>query len=143
MELDIDKLKAKTEKIAKKYNLQLVILYGSFAKNLARQTSDIDIAVLGKQKISFEEEIGLNGEFMSVAAKLRVKDVDVKSLHNASPFFRYQVMKDGILLYGDIHQFNTFKLYAIRFFQETGKFRNLRDLMLKKRMSHLKELYVR
>ena len=45
MFLDIEALKLKTKSIAEKYDLRLVILYGSYAKNKATEKSDVDIAV--------------------------------------------------------------------------------------------------
>lgn len=140
MKLDIETLKLKTEPIAKKYNLKLAILYGSYAKNFAKETSDIDIAVLGNKKISFEEEIELNGEFMSVAFELGIKDVDVKILHNTFPLFRYQVMKDGILLYGNNYDFNSFKAYAFRDYHDSQDLFRLKDLIISRRMISLKEI---
>ena len=130
--------KQKIEKIAKKYNLSLIILYGSQTIGRIRKESDIDVAILGKKPTSFKSLVDLNNEF---AALFNVKEIDVKSLRGANHLLLYQIMRDGVLLYGDEHQFNILKLYAIRSFQETKKLRNLRDLILKKRMEHLKTIY--
>lgn len=126
-------------KIGERYDLFLIVLYGSAAKGLLRKGSDIDVAVLGNKKITFEQIVDLINEFTDVFER----EVDAKSLHNTNPLFRYQVMKDGVLLYGNQHQFNKFKLYCIRVYQENQKLRNLRDLLLKKRQKHLEELYGR
>ncbi|MBI5306406.1 nucleotidyltransferase domain-containing protein [Candidatus Wolfebacteria bacterium] len=140
MTLDIKKLKLKTEPIAEKYNLRLAILYGSFAKNLAKEESDIDIAVLGKRKISFQEEIDIINEFISVGGEFGIKEVDIKSLHNVSPLFRFQVMKNGVLLYGDNHYFNSFKVYAFRDYHDSQDLLALKDIIINKRMASLKNI---
>ena len=124
--------------IAEQYHLQLVVLYGSYAKGTQRQGSDIDIAVLGFEPPSFKKMLALQNEFFDVCAET---DVDVKSLHRVSPFFRYQVMKDGVLLFGDSHLFTRYKVYAIRARQENAKLEYLRDILLKKRQQHLDSLY--
>ena len=139
MAIDIEKIKPEIAKVAQKHNLALVILYGSQATGKARDGSDVDIAVLGKKRFPPEQIISLYSDFDDV---FKVKELDVKSLHNANSFFRYQVVKDGVLLYGDSHQYNFFKLYVIRYFQENKKMRELRDFMLKKRQNHLNKIYV-
>lgn len=140
MKIDIEKIRPQIAEIAEKRDLLFVILYGSQATGKTNDESDVDVAVLGKKPISFNELIDLNGEFADV---FKVKEIDVKSLHNASPFFLYQVMLNGILLYGDEHKFNIFKLYAIRSFQESAEIRRLRDAIMKKRGEHLKEVYAK
>ena len=140
MTLDIEKLKLKTKPIAERYNLRLVILYGSFVKNLAKEASDIDIAVLGKQKISFQEEIDIINEFIPVGGEFGIKEVDVKSLHNTSPLFRFQVIKNGILLYGDNHDFNSFRAYAFRDYHDSRDLLALKDIIIGKRMASLKKV---
>ncbi|OGI16801.1 MAG: hypothetical protein A3J63_02010 [Candidatus Moranbacteria bacterium RIFCSPHIGHO2_02_FULL_40_12b] len=138
--IDVELLKPKIAEAGKKHNLKLVVLYGSQARGKAKKGSDIDVAVLGEKPLSFEEVVDLINEFADI---FKVREMDVKSLHKTSPFFLYQVVKNGILLYGDEHEYNLFKLYAIRSFQEGKKFRNLRDVLLKKRADHLKKIYVR
>lgn len=137
--IDIEKIKPEVAKVAQKHNLALVVLYGSQATGKAREDSDVDIAVLGKKPFLPEQIISLYSDFDDV---FRVRELDVKSLHNANSFFRYQVVKDGVLLYGDLRQYNLFKLYAIRYFQENKKMRDLRDFMIKKRQEHLNKIYV-
>lgn len=138
--INAESVKPKIAEAGKKHNLKLVVLYGSQAKGKAKKGSDIDIAVLGEKPLSFEEMVDLINEFADI---FKVREMDVKSLHKASPFFLYQVVRNGILLYGNEHEYNLFKLYAIRSFQEGKKFRDLRDIMLKKRADHLKKIYVR
>ncbi|KUK99380.1 MAG: hypothetical protein XE08_0075 [Parcubacteria bacterium 32_520] len=71
------------------------------------------------------------------------RELDLKSLHGIDPFFRFQIMKDGVLLYGDRHDFITFKVYAIRAHQENLALYRLKEILLKKRQEHLKKLHVR
>lgn len=125
--------------VAQRHHLQLVVLYGSCAKGTERPESDIDLAVLGSVPLSFETLLSLYNEFSDVFPG---KEVDVKSLHRAAPFFQYQVMKDGVLLYGDRHLFTRLKVYAIRMQQENVKLRRLRDTLLEKRQKHLSSLFI-
>lgn len=42
---EIDKIKKKIEPVAKKYNLKHIWLFGSYAKNMQKKDSDVDIIV--------------------------------------------------------------------------------------------------
>lgn len=126
--------KPKIDKIAGKYGLKLAILFGSQATGKAHQGSDVDIAVLGEKKLSFEDIISLNNELAEV---FQVREIDVKSLHNSDPLFRYQVMRDGKLLYGKNYDYYSFKAYAFRDFIDSRDLLNLKEIMVKKRVESL------
>jgi len=128
----IDKLKI--DKISGKYGLKLAILFGSQATGKAHQGSDVDIAVLGEKKLSFEDIISLNNELAEV---FQTREIDVKSLHNSDPLFRYQVMRDGKLLFGKNYNYHSFKAYAFRDFVDSRDLLNLKETIVKKRVESL------
>ena len=56
--MKLDKQQKQTlSKIAKKYNLALILLFGSQAKGLARKDSDVDIAIKTNNKIDLDQEL--------------------------------------------------------------------------------------
>ncbi|OIN97047.1 hypothetical protein AUJ66_04465 [Candidatus Desantisbacteria bacterium CG1_02_38_46] len=124
--------------IGQNCNLQFIILYGSFATNHAREDSDMDIAVKGYKEISFQEILDI---FDSLSRLFPGKNLDVKSLHKVDPFFRFQVMRDGILLYGNKTDYLDFKAYAYRDYQESKSLLRLQSQLVEKRLSYLKGLY--
>ena len=134
MHNNIKNLKPKIDNLAKKYNLSLVILYGSHARGKVHKESDIDIAVLGARPIPFEKLIDLNNEFAEI---FKVKEIDVKSLHNTNFLFRYQVMYKGILLYGKSYNYNSFKSYAFRDYYDSQDLLRLKEVFIKKRLQNL------
>jgi len=134
MHNNIKNLKPKINNLAKKYNLSLVILYGSHARGKVHKESDIDIAVLGARPIPFEKLIDLNNEFAEI---FKVKEIDVKSLHNTNFLFRYQVMYKGILLYGKSYNYNSFKSYAFRDYYDSQDLLRLKEVFIKKRLQNL------
>jgi len=134
MHNNIKNLKPKIDNLAKKYNLSLVILYGSHARGKVHKESDIDIAVLGARPIPFEKLIDLNNEFAEI---FKVKEIDVKSLHNTNSLFRYQVMYKGILLYGKSYNYNSFKSYAFRDYYDSQDLLRLKEVFIKKRLQNL------
>ena len=134
MHNNIKNLKPKIDNLAKKYNLSLVILYGSHARGKVHKESDIDIAVLGARPIPFEKLIDLNNEFAEI---FKVKEIDVKSLNNTNFLFRYQVMYKGILLYGKSYNYNSFKSYAFRDYYDSQDLLRLKEVFIKKRLQNL------
>lgn len=123
-------------KIGKKYDLKLAVIYGSFAKDKNRQTSDLDIAVLGEEELNFKTVLKLFSEFSSVFQDI---EVDVKSLHRVDSFFRYQVMRDSILIYGNPLEYHNFKAYAFRAHMDSKDLLRLEQIMSQKTISYLRK----
>jgi len=69
-------------------------VYGSEAAGRARPDSDLDVAVLARQRLSATELADLRGE----AEALLGRAVDLIDLDQASPILAYQVLKHGRLL---------------------------------------------
>lgn len=132
--IDINKAKSKIKKIAKDHNLSLVILYGSQATGRANKDSDIDIAVLGFEPIGFEKLTDLNNEFADI---FETKEIDVKLLHRVDPLFRFQVMRDGVLLFGKSRDFNSFRAYAFRDYFDSQDLFRLKEILIKKRLKNV------
>lgn len=106
-------------KIGKKYNLKLAVIHGSYAKDRARPGSDLDIAVLGKKKLDFDDIIKIYSDFGDVFGDNWERELDLKSLHDKDPLFRYYVIRDGILIYGNITDYHEFRAYAIKDYIES------------------------
>lgn len=63
-----------------------------------------------------------------------VNEIDVKSLHNTGPLFRYQVMQNSVLLYGRNYDYLTFKSYAFRDYHDSKDLFRLKEVLIRKRM---------
>lgn len=128
----------KIQKIGKKHQLDFVVLHGSRATGkIVSPDPDYDLAVYRRGGILFDEHITLVNQFMGVFGN----DTDVKTLHKKDPLFRFEVMRDAILLYGDEEKFNQFFLYAYKDFQESQPlYRNLK-IIQKKRQNLFNQLY--
>ena len=106
--------KLKIAKIAKKFHLKLIVVFGSFASGKNRVDSDLDIAILGIKEISFSEQINLINEFSRVFNK----NIDLSILNNVNPLLLFEVSKNSILLYGSREDFVKFKLYAFKVYND-------------------------
>ena len=74
-------------------NVVFAYLYGSFARGEYHKFSDIDVAIYQK-KHDTEEYLGI-----LASINIEGREIDLRILNNASPFFRYKVIKEGILLF--------------------------------------------
>lgn len=80
---------------SKMRNLEAIIIFGSFANNLADRNSDIDIAFLNKDKILNIERWYLQEE---LASKLN-RNVDLVDLESADDVFKFQIASQGMVVY--------------------------------------------
>jgi len=94
----------KLEDLADKYQLDLILIFGSRATGSVHLRSDTDIAVYGRQNLSETEKIHLVYELSNV---FRTDDIDLVDLRTASPFLKKEVLRhyrillqrDALLLY--------------------------------------------
>lgn len=128
----------KINEIGKKYSLDLIILHGSQATGkIVTKNPDIDVAVYRHGGIPFKEHTDLVNNFIGVFGD----DVDLKTLHHKNPLFRFEVMRDAQLLYGNEKFFNEFFLYAYKTYQDARPLYGNLAIIQKKRQELLNKLY--
>jgi predicted nucleotidyltransferase len=106
--------KEQLERIAKKFGLELIILFGSFAVSKNRDDSDMDIAVSSEKELSFQRQISL---INALTAIFRT-EVDLSILNKANPLLLFQISEKAILLFGTSEDFFKFKLRAFRMYHD-------------------------
>jgi len=123
-------------KNGQQYHLKLALIYGSFAKGKNHKDSDLDIAVLGKKLLDFKTILELSYEFTHIFKGI---EVNVKSLHQVDPFFRYQVMQNSILIYGQPFDYHNFKTYAFRAYIDSKDLLRLENILAQKTLQYLRK----
>ena len=118
------------EKIAEKYQLKLVLLFGSQAIDKTHSESDIDIGYLPERPLDFEKEYHLNYEFTNVFQKDRLDTVDIAK---APPLLLYAIFQHPQVLFRKNElTFHAYQSYAFKKYVETKplyeeKFRRQRE----------------
>lgn len=84
------------EEIAHRYDLDMVVLFGSRADGTATKKSDVDIAYVKSRPLSFDDQLSLGA---ALAPLFGTEAVDVVHLNNASPVFMFEIMKKAKLLF--------------------------------------------
>ncbi|MFC1496825.1 nucleotidyltransferase domain-containing protein [Candidatus Margulisiibacteriota bacterium] len=95
-EKEIEKIKSI---IKNQKDVILAYIYGSQAKGKARKNSDTDIAVLLDEKKSPPTPYGRDVNLAGKIEKPTKLNIDLRILNNSSPFFAFQVIKHGKVLY--------------------------------------------
>lgn len=133
--------KKQLENIGRRHNLRFLILHGSCATNTPRAGSDVDLAYVASGPERGDEYLQLFGELAKVFGNAPHRELDVKSLHHADPLFRYQVVRDGVLLYGNLTDYEEFKLFAYRDYGDSYDLRRLQDRLLEKSIAEISQRY--
>lgn len=136
-----ENLKPKLEILRLRYQLRFIILHGSYALGKEHAESDLDIAVVGNQPIGFREIMDIQRSLGELLEAVDIYDLDVKSLNRVDPLFRYLVVRDSILLAGDLHDYNEFKAYAFRDYVDSIDLRMLERRMIQSKQKMLSERY--
>lgn len=135
------KQKERLQKIGGKYNLKLILLHGSYAKNQTHKGSDLDIAVLGKKPIDFHALLELHGDLVKIFGNNQNRELDLKSLQQADPLFCYQVTKDSQLIYGKLSDYNEFRAYAFKVYYDAKDLFRLERHLIDKYQHYLNQKY--
>jgi len=136
MEID-DKKEKLMRKIAQKYDLRLVLLFGSQVdgKQLHNE-SDFDVAYLSKRKLDLMEEARM---MLAMTPYFHSENIDLVNLKNAPPLLYYAVFdKCQVLFAEDELLFPTLRVYAFRKFVEMQPIYELQHQRLKEKYSKIK-----
>ncbi|MBT1279621.1 nucleotidyltransferase domain-containing protein [Thermoanaerobacter sp. CM-CNRG TB177] len=122
--------KKKLKEFVNKYNISLILIFGSYAKGRARESSDLDIG------IKFDKNIDMN-LYSSILRELveifNREDIDVVVLNYADPLLRFEIIASCKVLYQAYSEaYIDFYLYSVKSYDDVKKLRKLEENYLKK-----------
>jgi len=116
------KQKQKIEEVAEKYQLKLVLLFGSRVDGKIHKESDYDVAYLSNRKLSFEEESRLNVAFTGIFPQPRER-VDTVDLKKMKPLMLFGIFRECQVLFAEDNLiFPTYRAYAFKKYMEIKSF---------------------
>ena len=95
--LTIEQIKSAVEKVGKKYGIKSAYLFGSYARNEATESSDVDILI---ERGKIDNLLDLSGFRLDLIEELSGTDVDVLTTAGVRPKFFKFIKNDRVLLYG-------------------------------------------
>lgn len=119
------------EAIINKYNIELFIVFGSYAENINNSRSDLDLAYKSSSILSEEKEVELLNELSEFYQR---GDIDLINLVKAEPVLKVEIAKKGRLLYGSEEKFEEFSIYAAAIYADTKFLRDDRRKTLEKKL---------
>lgn len=127
-------------KLAKQFDLRFVIGHGSRTTGQPlHPESDLDIAVVGKQVVDFDTLLKLYGRFDDIFGGPH--ELDLKSLDQADPLFRHEVVRSGILLHGDSTDYEDYKAAVYRAYNDARPLFELERILSERYQRHLNKTY--
>ena len=133
MQLIIDE--NKLEQIVQKYDLRLLVYYGSYARqhDYDPNHSDIDLAFISRQTLDARQLY----DFMTDLILLHKKsDLHLVNLQTASGLLKQAVAQDGMVLYEEKKgYFKSLCPYLYKCYYETKKFRQAQNAVFQKELA--------
>jgi len=126
----------KIKKVVKKYDLKMVLLFGSRVSGRINFDSDVDIAYLSGRELSGKEIINLNCDFIDI---FNCDKIDMVDLKRVNPFLRYEISRNSKLLFGNEIDYLKFKAFAFRSYIDHQPLFKLQDILLKRRHELLRK----
>jgi len=123
--------KEKINKIAKKYDLDLILLFGSRLreKKYLQRESDFDIAYLSKKDLNLMEEAKLICDLMPI---FKSDKVDLVNLKRANPLLMKQIFENHKVLFcRNLKIYYQYKIYAERRYAEAKPLFQLTEELIK------------
>ena len=102
--------------IIDKYNIELLVVFGSYANDKNKKGSDLDLGYKCSGFLTESEEIELLNELSQF---YKCVDIDLVNLNKAEPILKVEIAKKGKLLYGSEDKFEKFSIYAAGIYADT------------------------
>ena len=129
------KEKALIERVAQKYLLELVLLFGSRVQRKIHRESDFDIAYLSKKLLDLEKEAKLIIELSPI---FKSENIDLVNLKKAPPLLFYAITKNCKVLYEKTPLlFANLRAYSFKKYIETKPFYEEKFKRLKEKINKM------
>ena len=124
------------KKIAKKYKIKLILMFGSEVNKKTHKMSDVDIGVLlEKSGFSFTKYSSLMENFQKIFPG---REIDLAIINNADPLFLKKIFENCQLLFGKKEELAKLKLYSFHQFCDYQKYFDLEREFAKRFLSQFK-----
>ena len=131
--IDIDKIKPQIKELAKKYGLDLVMLFGSQVTGKTHKESDFDIAYLSDKKLSFEDEGRIIIDLALIIGARDERLVNLCSVKEAGALLLKEIFdRHQVLFCADRNVYDSYKIFAVKNFIESRPLFDLRDYLIGK-----------
>jgi len=118
--------------------IRLLVLFGSHAGGAPAPgpDSDVDLAIAYQRGAPVPPFRDL---FAALSEAFPDRTPDPVHLPDADPLFRWEILRRGRLLYGDVDDFLEYRAFAYRDFVDSADLRRLEEVLFEKKMAYVRE----
>jgi predicted nucleotidyltransferase len=129
----------KIKEIAEKYELKLLLLFGSQVTGKTHKFSDFDFGYIGSRSMNYYEKGNLEVDL----SRLIKKEADSADLRNVGPLLKYEIIKNNVILYQDAKTYEDFFVRTLREYFESNRLFAIRDNVIANKIKELKKVYAK
>lgn len=131
--IDTNKIKPQINKLADKYGLDLVMLFGSQVTGKTHKESDYDVAYLSDKKLSFEDEGRIIIELVRIIGARDERLINLSNIRQAGALLLKEIFdKHQVLFCADKNVYDSYKIFSVKNFIDNRPLFDLRDYLIKK-----------
>ena len=121
------------KKIAEKYGLKLMLLFGSQVKGKTHKESDYDIAYLSDKKLSFEDEGRMIIDLAGIVGARDERLINLADIRKAGALLLKEIFdRHQIIFCSDRNTYDSYKIFAVKNFFDSRPLFDLRDYLIGK-----------
>jgi uncharacterized protein len=121
------------KKIADRYDIKLMALFGSQVSGKIHKESDFDIAYLADKKLSFEDEGRIIIDLAKIIGTRDERLVNLSDIKNAGVLLLKEIFdRHQILFCADRNVYDSYKIFSVKNFIENRPIFDLRDYLIEK-----------
>ena len=132
--LDQEKIK----KIAKKYDLKLLLLFGSRTGEKTHPMSDFDFGFISGRELDYKQKSELAHD---LAMLVKFPDVEIVDLKKAGPFLLKEIVKNNQVILEKNGAYPEFFSNAVRTYFEAGPIFKLQKIIYSKAINKYRKEY--
>jgi predicted nucleotidyltransferase len=126
--------KQKIVALGRRRKLKLVLMFGSQAGGKPHAYSDVDIAVISRNKTPGFKAYSTVGNELS--GLFPGKKIDLAFVNHANPLFLKQICQNAMLLYGKKRDFSEFKIQSFNRYADYRPYFKLENKFVKNFLNH-------
>ena len=130
----------KIEEIAKKHNLELLLLFGSRAKGTVHKFSDYDFGYVSADEFDYVKKGELGIDLEKLVGSKFVEAVDLKK---AGPFLLKEIVKNNQVLFAKDYAYEDFFSKAVRSYLGAGRLFELQKNLYNQTVNKYRKIYAK
>ncbi|HAI74436.1 MAG TPA: hypothetical protein DCS28_00970 [Candidatus Moranbacteria bacterium] len=136
IKLDGEKIK----EIAEKYELKLLLLFGSQASGKTHPLSDFDFGYIGKKRFNYKQKSKLARD---LSVLIKFSDIEVVDLKSVSPLFLKEIVKNNQVVFEENGAYADFFSRAVRTYFDAKPIFKLQELIYSNTINNYRKQYAK